>query len=174
MHQRTMRSASMRTQGEHCAALGEYQLASTRTRRGFPLVAMALVHRNWHDETHVAVYYLTRAIQQDPHYLRARALRADCLLELGEVKGALSDVSHALHKAPGHAVLLALHAECLLRLGRVREVAARRSTVPPLVKALSCPLASPHHTPSLTPNRWRRTAYTPSLTPNRWRRTVSL
>ena len=54
-------------QGEHCAALGEYQEASTRTRRGFPLVAIALVHRNWHDEPHVAIYYLTRAIQQDPN-----------------------------------------------------------------------------------------------------------
>ena len=36
-------------QAEHCAALGEYQEASKRTRRGFPLVAMALIHRNWHD-----------------------------------------------------------------------------------------------------------------------------
>ena len=113
-------------QGEHCAALGEYQAASKRTRRGFPLVAMGLIHRNFHDEPHVAVYYFTRAIQQDGHYLRARALRADCLLQLGDVKGALRDVSHALHKAPGHALLLALHAECLLRLGRVQEVVAYR------------------------------------------------
>jgi len=137
-------------QAEHCAALGEYQEASKRTRRGFPLVAMALIHRNWHDEAHVALYYLTRAIVQDPHYLRARALRAECQLQLGDVKGAMRDVSHALHKAPGHAVLLALHAECLLRLGRVREVAARRSTVPLLTPHhSSCPLACSSHT--LTP-----------------------
>ena len=129
-------------QGEHCAALGEYQKASNRTRCGFPLVAMALIHRNWHDEAHVAIYYLTRAIQQDPHYLRAHALRADCLLQLDDVRGALRDVSHALHKAPGHAVLLALHAECLLRLGRVREVGAHCSTVP-LLTAPSRPLGTP-------------------------------
>lgn len=121
------RGLTYESDGKPHEAIAEYLEASRRgpqLGRGFPLVAVALVHRHFFKDASMAIYFCTRSIKTDPTYLKAYMIRAECFFGRGDTARALSDINRALHMNPGLPLLLALHARYALHQGEVRVAAA--------------------------------------------------